>query len=131
VKIYPFNFGIGKQVANYRILTLGHYGGGTRSVAISPNGKLLTSAHGQKTFVWDLATGKQIHAIACHEATKVAFSPDGWTVAIAGYAASSEPLKPKSFLQLVDVETGKVRDINTDSLAEILSIRFCPDGRFL
>lgn len=64
---------------------------GFRSIAFSPDGKLLaTSGGGDLVVVWDVAEGKAISAMTGHRHANpvLAFSPDGKTV----FLASKKPI---------------------------------------
>jgi WD40 repeat protein len=54
------------------------------SVAISPDGRLLLTAHGKTVRVRELATGKELHSytIAAQEVRSMAFSPDSRFAAV-------------------------------------------------
>jgi RNA polymerase sigma factor (sigma-70 family) len=103
--------------------------GRLRSLAFSPDGKLLASAHDTGNFpnensvicLWDLVTGKKLQTLAPHEGTvfSVAFSPDQKQLASAGL---------HGLVVLSDVTTGKeIRKLRTlDSW--IQGIAFAPDG---
>ncbi|MEE6162574.1 hypothetical protein U9R62_14785 [Cylindrospermopsis raciborskii DSH] len=53
------------------------------SVTISPDGKTLVSASGDKTIkIWDMATGREKHTLTGHQSwvNSVTISPDGKTL---------------------------------------------------
>jgi WD domain, G-beta repeat len=98
------------------------------AVAISPDGKLLASAGWEKTLqtvrIWDVATGKELHACTGHEAEIecLAFSPDGKFLASGAWDKT---------VRLWDAQTGKaVRQIGTHPDG-ILCLAFSPDGKLL
>src|SRR6202040_2086346 len=65
------------------IRTFGTSGTTTNSMALSPDGRTVASSSGVRTVsLWDVASGKEIHALDGHGAPvlSVAFSPDGRSV---------------------------------------------------
>ena len=85
--------------------TIGSHVGGAASIHFSPDGKFLVSGGGDKTIrVWNVADEKIVHEWAGPSAftCAVRFSPDGKTVAAAGYGAGDA-----NIIHLYDVETGK------------------------
>lgn len=58
-----------------------------RSVAISPDGQWLASAHDKTLRIWDLETGECLATLGGHESqvTSVAFTPDGKRIVSAAY----------------------------------------------
>jgi len=69
-----------------RVLTLSGHKGSIRSIAFSPDGKLLASGSSDQTVkLWNVETGKEEQTFTGHEATvtSVAFSPNGKLLASA------------------------------------------------
>jgi dipeptidyl aminopeptidase/acylaminoacyl peptidase len=104
------------------------HGSPIAAVSISPDGKRLASAGWDKTVqtvrIWDVATGKEVHACTGHEAEIecLAFSPDGKLVASGAWDKT---------VRLWDVQTGKeVRQMGPHPDG-ILSLAFSPDGKLL
>jgi WD40 repeat protein len=114
--------------------------GGVRSVAFSPNGKLLAVSteppEGRKAIVYLLEskTLKELHALAgnVHGVSSVAFSPTGEIIASGGYDGT---------IRLWDVMTGKERNhwlssgvdpaSNDNPRNAVNSVAFSPDGALL
>jgi WD40 repeat protein len=92
------------------------------SLAISPNGKILTAAHFKAISLWDLATGKEIRTIRNlpHSVESVAFSPDCQRLA-AGQRSNT--------VGLWDVSTGKEVFPFAGHRAAVRSVVFTPSGK--
>jgi len=94
-------------------------------VQFSPDGKLLASASWDKTIkLWDMVTGKELRTISDAEATSIAFSPDGQTIAASG----SEGIR------IWKVSTGNAIKLLKEhsELADLVrTIAFTADGRTL
>src|SRR5438132_1775289 len=76
------------------------------SVAVSPNGSLIaTAADGVR--LYDARTGALLRAIGDAGDRGVVFSPDGRTLAAAGFHLQSTYSTPLLTLPIYDVQTGK------------------------
>jgi WD40 repeat protein len=95
-----------------------------RSVAFSPDGRLLAGAVDDLVCLWDLATGDQLHILnsgRIRYVSSVAFSPDGQMLASADET-----------LRLWDPASGhQLNALTSDSFTRISSVAFSPDGRLL
>jgi WD40 repeat protein len=100
---------------------------GVRSVAFSPDGKLLAAGTGEPkergtVTLWDVATRARVwRHTEDTGAPAVAFSPDGRTLAVAVYGNAA---------RLLDVVTGKVI-ATLPHPKEVRAVAFSPDGRLL
>jgi RNA polymerase sigma factor (sigma-70 family) len=100
-------------------------------LAISPDGKLL--AKGRPGFVelWDLTTGKEVgslrgrrphEGISISNRCSLAFSPDGKTLAVAGW---------DDHVRLYELATGRERHRLVGHPGRVTSVAFSADGRTL
>src|SRR5262249_12588855 len=85
---------------------------------LSPDGRYLATGEIDAVRVWDLATGRQRHAISTRPGgyTRLAlFSPDGrWLIVTSGQARL-EPNAPYEFIiDRLDMRTGGVRLLHRD-----------------
>jgi WD40 repeat protein len=94
------------------------------SVAVSPDGSLIaTAAEGVR--LYDARTGALLRAIGDAGDRGVAFSPDGRTLAAAGFHMDK-------LVGIYDVQTGKrVQTLAGHTEWEIDALAFSPDGKLL
>src|SRR5262249_54770568 len=102
--------------------------------AFSPDGKLLASTGGQAVYLWEVATGKELHKLPCEVTFAVAggtswlrgaplvFSPDGRLLASV---ASDRAV------HVWEVATGKERLRLGPHAQPVDCLAFAPDGRRL
>jgi WD40 repeat protein len=97
------------------------------SIAISPDGRLLASAHGDQTVsLWEIKSGKHVRKLPAEQtiatgSQAVVFAPDGKVLATAGFTDGN--------VQLWDITTGiRIRSfgIGRDM---IYSLAYAPDGK--
>lgn len=103
--------------------TLSGHADKVKSVAFSPDGKLLASASAdQSILVWDVESGKKLRSLSGHSkaVNGVAFSPDGKTL-VSGSEDTSA--------RLWEVESGKELKIFSGHGKAVNAVAFAPDGK--
>jgi RNA polymerase sigma factor (sigma-70 family) len=91
-----------------------------RSLALSPNNRILASTAHDELYLWDIATGKKLRTIPGQVSDSLAFSPDSKTLA----ATSQGNL---SAVRLWDVATGRLLlPEGNEGLG--VRVAFSPDG---
>lgn len=134
----------GKQVATghrtgmVRVWNLGDnklaqelkYPGAAYTLAFAPDGKTIAVSGNSKVLVWDVASGKELRHIVSKDGpaptqphvSSLAFSPDGNTLALGCYDATT---------RLIDVQTGKEKRVCEGHKSAVLTLAFSRDGRTL
>jgi WD40 repeat protein len=99
------------------------------SVAVSPDGSLVaTAADGVR--LYDARTGAFLRAIGDAGDRGVVFSPDGRTLAAAGFHLETRFTTPLLSLPIYDVQTGRrVRNLEGHTEWETYAVAFSPDGK--
>lgn len=108
----------------FAVNTLYGHTSSVKSVAFSPDGKLLASAGSWVIKLWDVATGQEVRTLSGHswDVNSVAFSHDGRLLA----SGSDDKT-----IKLWDVATGREVLTLTGHEGSVKSVAFSPDGRLL
>jgi WD40 repeat protein len=100
-------------------------------MAFSPDGSLLATVCGDGAVrLWDTANGKEVRSLGGEKdrvSLALVFSPDGRTLAVAGYGHDDKP----GSVRLWELASGKVRAEFAGHGSAVLSLAFSPDGRTL
>ena len=118
------------DTATTKIITEMQYDNGTNAAALSPNGKYVAIAHGDRRItVWDVDTVTVKHVLGgALWNNSITFSPDSRLVAAVTYSFQ---------IRVWDVETGELiaelqdRDNSSGGFFSYSSVRFSPDGKWL
>ena len=108
------------------------------AASFSPDGNLLAVANGKEVKLWNSQTGKEVRKLKDLRGTAnaVAFSPNGWSLAVAStkyereYAEHFIKIIGISEVKLFDVSTGKVT-LTLKDVGAVNTLAFSPDGRIL
>ena len=108
-----------------------------RRISVDRDNRLLATASTDKTAkLWELSTGKLLRTIrvpvaAGHEGkvNAVALSPDGKTLAVAGWTGMEE--SDGYFIYIFDTETGILKRTIPAVNEIIFHMAYSPDGKYL
>jgi WD40 repeat protein len=98
--------------------------GPLRTLAFSPDGKVLAAGEGQTVALWDLAGGETIRRLTGHDGAvnAVAFTPGGHTLVSAGDDAT---------LRLWNFERDAAAEVLKGHRAPVHAVAVSPDGKLL
>src|SRR5262245_50283707 len=111
-----------------RLETADAWNGGVVAVAVSPDGKLVAgSATDRSLHLWDVGARKEMRTWkeAQGRPTKLAFAPEGKTLAVAW---NRGPTATTCALRLLEVGTGQVRREIETNAKRIYSVQYFSDG---
>jgi WD40 repeat protein len=118
---------------------IGKHDGGLNGVALSPDGRSVAAVTiGGSLYLWEVATGQARLVVKdAGYATSVAFSPDGWLLAVAnagnhrlitGKEAVWSGAETRDLVRLVRIADGKVVGRFAGHAGGIGCLGFSPDG---
>ena len=112
-----------RELSPYHIATLEGHTGFVRSVAFSPDSKILASGSQDSTIkLWDIGTKENIAMLRhAHRVRSVAFSPDGTTLASGSFDGT---------IRLWDIAT-KENIATLEDHTRSVRVTFSPDGTML
>jgi RNA polymerase sigma factor (sigma-70 family) len=93
--------------------------------AFSPDTRLLAAVGQGRVLLYDTSSGREVRRLTALPGTalKIAFSPDGRTLAAGDFWQST--------ISLVEVSTGQIRKQFTAPKGRIFTLTFAPDGKSL
>jgi WD40 repeat protein len=118
-------WGFYRAYCQRKVRTLRGSQGQVLTVAVSPDGKTLASAGGERVIrLWDTATGRELPGRLAHAdfIYSLAWSPDGRTLASASHDKT---------VKLWDTATGLERANLAGHLQAVHAVAFSPDGNIL
>jgi WD40 repeat protein len=109
------------------------------TVAFSPDGRTLLTANllavgtDHTVRLWDVTTGKEVWRVDTHPwgELRVAFAPDGRTVAAVGGRYDTQNKRSEGAVLLLDAATGKELHHLAGHRDQVQALAFAPDGRTL
>jgi RNA polymerase sigma factor (sigma-70 family) len=116
----------------WRLRTTLELGDENTIVTISPDGKTLAAAGGNKTArvrLWDVTSGKEIANVRAQDRTirSVTFSPDGRQLVTGGLEAAGQSDQERGLITVWDVASKKIVTTVTDPQAPVVLVQVKDD----
>ena len=116
--------GIRQRAATFATLSGPWHWHGVRTLAYSPAGKQLASAHSDRIMLWDAAAGRHLRTLEghWHPVESLTYSPDGKQLASGGSDYS---------VRVWDAGTGRHLLTLRSHNSPVSHVAYSPDGRYL
>jgi len=128
----PINPAGALQPPNFALAqTLKAHSGWVSSLAFSPSGMLASASWDRSVKFWNLATGRELHAVngKLKQVQAIAFTRDGKLLAAEDTSDTVAIFDPATGARLRELPTDKT--VPSVGISWVYSIAFSPDGRWL
>gem|GEM_PF-4960643 len=106
---------------------------GYNTMQFAPDGKRLVSDNVDfGLYVWDVASGKKIASPSADWILDLDYSPDGKTIAVAGFEVHSQEKVRQNLVTFYDTATNKLIPLTLKGHPAMISnIKYAPDGKLI